>query len=162
MGREEQPHVSALFECARSPEISQRFPLRNSFSNSHPHPKRVLPKWLPHPKTRVWARRPRPSQDAGSMPATRAPHWRSATRSHALTSRPRPLPLEVYVGDIPLPSLFPPEEEGEPRRLHSLRRHETPPVPEEEVARPRSPSDQPRCYARTQRLRASLGLTVPL
>ena len=32
MGREEQPHVSALFECARSPEISQRFPLRNSFS----------------------------------------------------------------------------------------------------------------------------------
>ena len=42
--------MSALFECARSPEISQRFPLRNSFSNSHPHPKRVLPKWLPHPK----------------------------------------------------------------------------------------------------------------
>ena len=43
MGREEQPHVSALFECARSPEISQRFPLRNSFSNSHPSRTVVLP-----------------------------------------------------------------------------------------------------------------------
>ena len=43
MGREEQPHLSALFECARSPEISQRFPLWNSFSNSHPPRTVVLP-----------------------------------------------------------------------------------------------------------------------
>ena len=35
--------MSALFECARSPEISQRFPLRNSFSNSHPSRTVVLP-----------------------------------------------------------------------------------------------------------------------
>ena len=39
--------MSALFECARSPEISQRFPLRNSFSNSHPHAPYM--RWPPSP-----------------------------------------------------------------------------------------------------------------